>query len=162
MKKIRNKIFETNSSSTHSFTIEKNNRNIKIDSEIKPDWDCEFGWEFETWNKPEEKLAYILRCLASYDYLYDANHNWENDEKLINAKLEEILMPFQKRMKNLGINFETPTNEDMQRGYVGSSRLDTIEFGILLDNLIEECKLQGIQTMTPEELSKLRSSEMKV
>jgi hypothetical protein len=31
--------------------------------------------------------------------------------------------------------------------------------GILLDNLIEECKLQGIETMTPDELAKLRTLE---
>lgn len=43
--------------------------------------------------------------------------------------------------------------------YVGSSLLDTSEMGILLDNLIEECKLQNIETMTPEELEKMRSLE---
>ena len=43
------------------------------------------------------------------------------------------------------------------RVYVGSSLLDTVEMGILLDNLIDECKLQGIETMTPEELEKMRS-----
>lgn len=45
------------------------------------------------------------------------------------------------------------------RVYVGSSKLDTAEMGILLDNLIEECKLQGIETMTPQELAKLRELE---
>jgi hypothetical protein len=45
------------------------------------------------------------------------------------------------------------------RVYVGSSKLDTTEMGILLDNLIEECKLQGIETMTPQELAKLRELE---
>jgi hypothetical protein len=45
------------------------------------------------------------------------------------------------------------------RVYVGSSKLDTTEMGILLDNLIEECKLQGIETMTPEELAKMRALE---
>ena len=43
---------------------------------------------------------------------------------------------------------------------MGSSLLDTSEMGILLDNLIEECKLQNIETMTPEELEKkMRSLE---
>jgi hypothetical protein len=45
------------------------------------------------------------------------------------------------------------------RVYLGSSKLDTIEMSILLDNLIEECKLQGIETMTPQELAKLRELE---
>ena len=42
------------------------------------------------------------------------------------------------------------------RVYVGSSSLDTIEMGILLDNLIEECHLQNIETMTPDEIAKLK------
>lgn len=40
--------------------------------------------------------------------------------------------------------------------YVGSSSLDTIEMGILLDSLIEECHLQNIETMTPDEIAKLK------
>ena len=45
------------------------------------------------------------------------------------------------------------------RVYVGSSLLDTSEMGMLLDNLIEECKLQKIETITPDELAKIRSLE---
>lgn len=45
------------------------------------------------------------------------------------------------------------------RVYVGSSELTTNEMGMLLDNLIEECKEQGIETMTPEEIAKMRSLE---
>ena len=45
------------------------------------------------------------------------------------------------------------------RVYVGTSELDTKEMIILLDNLIEECKEQGIETITPEELAKLRGLE---
>ena len=48
------------------------------------------------------------------------------------------------------------------RVYVGSSKLDTTEMGILLDNLIEECKLQGIETMTPRELEEMRMLEKSV
>lgn len=41
------------------------------------------------------------------------------------------------------------------RVYLGSSQLDTKEMTVLLDSMIEECKLQGIETKTPEELAKL-------
>lgn len=44
------------------------------------------------------------------------------------------------------------------RVYVGSSKLDTTEMGILLDNLIEECKLQGIETLPPYELERIKES----
>lgn len=42
------------------------------------------------------------------------------------------------------------------RIYVGSSSLDTTEMGILLDNLIEECHNQKIETMTPDQIAKLK------
>lgn len=42
------------------------------------------------------------------------------------------------------------------RVWVPSHELDTVEMGILLDSLIEECKRQGIETMTPDELARLR------
>lgn len=42
------------------------------------------------------------------------------------------------------------------RTYVGSSSLDTIEMGMLLDNLIEECHDQDIETMTPDQIAKLK------
>ena len=45
------------------------------------------------------------------------------------------------------------------RVYVGSHLLDTVEMGLLLDNLIEECYLQNIETITPDELAKMRSLE---
>lgn len=38
----------------------------------------------------------------------------------------------------------------------GSSEMDTREFSILLEGLIDECKLQGIETLTPAELEKLK------
>ncbi len=45
------------------------------------------------------------------------------------------------------------------RVYLGSSLLDTSEMGILVDNLIDECKSQGIETITPAELERMRSLE---
>ena len=38
----------------------------------------------------------------------------------------------------------------------GSSEMDSREFSILLEGLIDECKLQNISTMTPSELAKLK------
>lgn len=45
------------------------------------------------------------------------------------------------------------------RVFTSSHLLNTIEMGILLDNLIEDCKENGINTITPEELAKMRSLE---
>lgn len=43
------------------------------------------------------------------------------------------------------------------RLYKGSSEMSKTEFKRLLDGVIEECKNCGIETMTPDELAKLRS-----
>ena len=78
---------------------------------------------------------------------------------------EEYLVPENSNLRSLEYFEERNTIEKngkefkVIRVYVGSSLLDTVEMGILLDNLIEECKLQNIETMTPEELKKMRSLE---
>lgn len=48
---------------------------------------------------------------------------------------------------------------DIIRVYAGSSELNSKEFSILLDSLIEECKEQGIETLTPDELERLKYYE---
>src|SRR5574344_1467641 len=78
---------------------------------------------------------------------------------------EEYLVPYEANLRGIEYYIEKGKIErngkyfKTIRVYVGSSLLDTTEMGILLDNLIEECKLQGIETMTPEELNKMRSLE---
>src|SRR5574344_2844845 len=78
---------------------------------------------------------------------------------------EEYLVPYEANLRGIEYYIEKGKIErngklfKTIRVYVGSSRLETVEFGILLDNLIEECKLQNIETMTPEELNKMRSLE---
>lgn len=107
MKKVRNEVFETNSSSSHSITLSRN-ENGEFDKKtpivVKPYWHGGFGWEFETWNTIEEKLAYMIRCLVCYDF------NEEN--------LQDKIKPIQERLHNLGIDFELPTYEEYMNGYV--------------------------------------------
>lgn len=43
--------------------------------------------------------------------------------------------------------------------YKGSRKMNKKEFSILLDGLISECKECDIQTLTPEEVEKLRYLE---
>lgn len=54
-------------------------------------------------------------------------------------------------------------NDDaIYRWYVvlrGSSTFDTQEMTVLLDSLIDDCKSYGIETMTPDELEKMRQWE---
>ena len=42
------------------------------------------------------------------------------------------------------------------RAFKGSSEMDTAEFSRLLNGAIEECRQQGIETMTPQEAARLK------
>ena len=44
------------------------------------------------------------------------------------------------------------------RIYKGSSEYDTKEMAILIDGIVQECKEQNIETMTPEELEALKNA----
>lgn len=45
------------------------------------------------------------------------------------------------------------------RAYKGSSQMDSKEFSRLIDGMREECVLQGIDVMTPQEIAALRFVE---
>lgn len=47
------------------------------------------------------------------------------------------------------------------RIYKPSSSMDSAEFARLLDGIRDECEIQGIQTMTPQEIAKLKYVEPK-
>lgn len=62
-KLIRHGVFETNSSSTHSLVIDRNGDYTSITPDdnneivIKPE---DFGWQFEAYQDPKDKLAYLF------------------------------------------------------------------------------------------------------
>lgn len=73
-KKLRQSVFETNSSSTHCLSVrnadasdairqymQENGKtlNVKGDS---------FGWEFETYDTPDKKLSYVYTLACSYSW----------------------------------------------------------------------------------------------
>lgn len=122
MLRIRNNIFETNSSSTHSISIDNT---LKIDYvlpiTIKPDWYAEFGWDYEIWDTIEEKMAYMIRCLLAYDYCTEDT-------------LQEKIKPIQEKFHNLGIDFEIPTYEEWQGGYIDHEEWYKDEIQSIYDN----------------------------
>lgn len=76
MKQIRNKVFETNSSSTHSIsfsardTLEDNTMPIdEYDGYIHATFG-EFGWEIESYYDQESKLSYLLTMAAHLNGFY--------------------------------------------------------------------------------------------
>ena len=130
----------------------------------------------------DEDKIYELKEIKKKRTLNQNNYYWELLNKLAkklkipstelhfelikkSCPFEEYLVPKESNLRSLEYFEERNTIEKngkefkVIRVYVGSSLLDTTEMGILLDNLIEECKLQNIQTITPDELAKIRSLE---
>jgi len=60
---IRHGVFETNSSSSHSIVVDRNGDYVGLTPDenneivIRPE---DFGWNFDTYQNPEDKLAYLL------------------------------------------------------------------------------------------------------
>ena len=71
-KQIRQGVFETNSSSTHSICIAKEAELI-IPKELHFEFG-EFGWEFRTLQSVEEKASYLYTGLKDNDRLDDFNN----------------------------------------------------------------------------------------
>lgn len=62
-KKTRRNVFETNSSSTHSICLTKNNILDKKSDHIHFTFG-EFGWEMETYNSAYEKAQYLYTAIC--------------------------------------------------------------------------------------------------
>ena len=73
MKKIRNAVFETNSSSTHSISVSELNSDELMDNVMFMNGDDnvvvepgEFGWEQEVYNDSATKASYMLTYVKNY------------------------------------------------------------------------------------------------
>lgn len=101
MKTIRNNVFETNSSSTHTIIIPKEyNINDSIEPRKLVAHIDEFGWEYKT---HRDLLDYIYTGLV---YIYG------DDYKEYTKKIYEILRPY-----NIEIEWVEPEKDDW--GYSG-------------------------------------------
>lgn len=77
MKTIRQNVFETNSSSSHSVTISDYGKNLKFD--LGEEFICEggeFGWEWKTYDYWMDRLRYAYATLRSAKW----NVEYEKDE----------------------------------------------------------------------------------
>ena len=65
--------------------------------------------------------------------------------------------------RNQGLGWQTDTFPSKLDGctnvilYYGSSTYDTAQMSRLIDNIVQDCKAVGIETLTPNELAKLKS-----
>lgn len=64
--------------------------------------------------------------------------------------------------KHSGLGWQVETLESKLKGctnvvlYYGSSSYDTKQMSMLIDNIVQDCKALGIETMTPRELQALK------
>lgn len=92
MYSIRKGVFETNSSSTHSICVTKENE-VKLDIPNKIEIDLseyEFGWEHRIVSSTEEKLAYLLLGMCGYKEMTKAIDNLYVLMDLLKDKVEII------------------------------------------------------------------------
>lgn len=117
MLQIRKKVFETNSSSTHSFTYDTTGKEL-TNEELKEKFEQgtnnvfllegnliinlgEFGWEWETLKNPDEKISYILTMIKTnildndisddkYDYMSPYRATKEIEDKIENEIISKL------------------------------------------------------------------------
>lgn len=98
MKQVfRTKVFETNSSSMHSFSIDKREEVKDIPKIVRVRGGYIFSWGYEVYNDPENKVAYLLGV--------GSNHIDEVKEYLREV-FEKVGSILEIKEENLSINID--------------------------------------------------------
>ena len=134
-RKIRRSVFETNSSSTHSFTYGGAYNNLVVD-----DFDnCvhtsldEFGWEVRTYYDSAKKLDYILLAAANFTD-HDFWCNRENlKEEIASFRETEEFQRIEEAVKDV-MNCDGIVIEDYADGYIDHQSLEYDSFDEWLDD----------------------------
>ena len=135
-RQIRRSVFETNSSSMHSFTYGNTYNNLVINDEdncVHTDLG-EFGWEIETYYDSASKLAYILLAAASvtshsFWYFGDASF----DEMLESFKETEEYKRIEDAVKSY-MNCNGIVIDEKSEGYIDHQSLEYDTFDNWLDD----------------------------
>lgn len=126
MKTIRQGIFETNSSSTHTLVI--SNIGLNLQDSLLFGFD-DFGWSFEAYDTPSERANYLWTYLVNNHCNYNSStHEYDYTEVFKwKDKLQEILND-----KGIKCEFMDP-NECDDTGYVDHG----FELSGYFENMIE-------------------------
>jgi hypothetical protein len=116
MKNKRNNLFETNSSSVHAIVIDKHSYTGDL-----PDlgvslrgYDCQYGWESDTYYDTSSKLQYLISCLND---VY-----WGEGAEEKRTKLKK---KFEGLMSELGVESVEYGTGGVDHGY---DAIDFVEF----------------------------------
>lgn len=134
MKKIRTGVFETNSSSCHSLSID--DTDILLDYLIPNEYGevtiepGEFGWQWEKFNDAATKASY---CLTGTQYVF------HKDEKLALSNLREVI---QEHTLCNQVNLIIPNDDYKSKSY-GYIDHQSAEDGEMDDLLFDKTKLHN-------------------
>ena len=110
MKNIRQSVFETNSSSTHSISISEINSDDLMDNSLIPDIDGklffdggEFGWQWEKFNDALTKANYLVEALSTFLEWKQSNLNHFDDsfKESFGYKAINLYDSFYKKFENV-------------------------------------------------------------
>ena len=111
MKTIRNNVFETNSSSMHSFCISNNEPSITQfnDLHIKIDASGEYGWGPGEVNTPEQKLDYAIVAVLTLNVVRLDDEDQDKNEKNVVrfAKGAKLLKRVRKYLSDIELTFKS-------------------------------------------------------
>jgi len=95
----------------------------------------------------QDKEEVYLNMLKSY-----------GQSKIVSIRSDIDVRGYLKYYEPIGTGFVGDKEFTHYKVYKGSSEYDTREMSILIDGIVQECKEQGIETMTPAELQSLKES----
>lgn len=133
----------------------------KFDVEIKKYFDARSLQANKYFWKLIDKLAIVLKTDRIELYKECVRKVGLFDDIAI---LRELSDTFIRHHTSKGIAWQVEELEELHtekykalRLYVGSSAYNRAEFSRIVDYVVEECKDQGIETITPNELAKLKA-----
>lgn len=145
MRQIRNSVFETNSSSTHSVSIrngESRIDNLYVESDNKVHVTFgEFGWEVEDYWDAGTKLSYLVTMIAEFEHLdIWCSSPWDEDT------LNETLMDSEDfRTLNATISERCDCNGiwvDRSEGYIDHQ---SCEYYNCIQDFIDDWRIDSVE-----------------
>ena len=143
-RQTRRNVFETNSSSCHSFTIENgrtvNNLVVEDDGYVHTELG-EFGWEIEDYYDSATKLAYILLVAAHFVKCnFWSFYSKDFDKTLISFKETDLYKEIEEVVK-LEMNCKGIIIDKDSEGYIDHQSLEQDSF----EEWMKEAKASSIR-----------------
>lgn len=133
-RQIRRSCFETNSSSTHSFTYGNTHNDLVVQDDGYVHTSLgEYGWQIEDYPNSIDKLAYILLVAASLNCVSFWYGDDTHEEKMEKLRETEEFQRIEEAVK-CKMNCEGIVIDEYAEGYIDHQSLWHGSFGEWLDD----------------------------